>query len=77
MKNQQQRSEFEPWYTGDHLLTDSVILTETYVDSIISGVPKKSKRSPGAPKGILNSLILSKREDLLFWILIALALLVF
>lgn len=67
----------EPWFAGDKLLTDSVVLTDTYVNSVISDVTDKIPGSSSASKAKLGSLILTRREDILFWILMLLLFLAF
>jgi hypothetical protein len=77
MKCQRHWSEFELWHTDDQLLTDSMVLSKKHVDSVFDNFLDDQGNSPDESKGILNSLILSRREDLLFWILIVLTPLIF
>ena len=75
IKNERHRSEFQPWHADDELLTNSMILAETYVDPFFGDVRNEIPKLRNASRGILNSSILSPREDLLFWVMTVLALL--
>ena len=75
MMNERSRSKPASWSFADQLLTDSMILSETYVDSIIRDERNENRTSVNDSRRVLKSSILSQREDLLFWIMIALALL--
>jgi len=52
-----------------------MILAETYVDPFFGDVRNEIPKLRNASRGILNSSILSPREDLLFWVMTVLALL--
>ena len=68
MEKQRRRSEFAPGQVYDRLVTDSMILSEQYVDSAIGGDREDFSDPHRAPQGILNGLILS----LVLWALILL-----
>jgi hypothetical protein len=72
MNRQRHRSQFESGQHYDQLVTDSMILSETFVDSAIRNGRDDTPIPHRAARGILNGLILS----LLFWVLILLPFLI-
>jgi hypothetical protein len=72
MRNQGYRSEAGPRPTYEQLVTDSVILTETYVESAIKHNRSDSPNPHRAAEGMLNAFMLS----LLLWVLILLPFLI-
>lgn len=73
MKSQRHRSELAPGQTYDQLVTDSVILSEEYVESAINDDRGGASNPHSAAQGILTGLILS----LVIWALILLPFLLF
>ena len=73
MKSQRHRSELAPGQTYDQLVTDSIILSEEYVESAIKDERSDTSNPHSAAQGILTGLILS----LLIWALILLPFLLF
>ena len=73
MKDQPHRSKYEPGQVYDQLVTDSMILSEKYVESAIKDNRNDAPNPLNVPQGMLNGLILS----LLLWILVLLPFLVF
>ena len=73
MNNQRHRSEREPWQAHDQFVTDSMILSDEFVESSLVGNHSDTRNWHRAPQGILNGLLLS----LLFWALFLLPFLVF
>ena len=72
MDSQRDRSQFEPWQRHDQLVTDSMILSEAYVEFAIKHGRNDTLNPHRAAHGILNGLILS----LLLWVLILLPFLI-
>lgn len=73
MRSYQHRSELEPEQAYGQLVTDSMILSEEYVESAIRDNPNDTPNPLSAPRGILTGLVLS----LLIWALILLPFLIF
>jgi hypothetical protein len=73
MDNQWRRSQIETHQVYDQLVTDSVILSDEYVESALSGRRSDTRNPHRAPQGILNGLFIS----LLLWALFLLPFLVF
>ena len=73
MISQRHRSDFEPMQANGQLATDSMILSEKYVESAIKDNGNDTPNPQSAPQGILYGLILS----LFLWALILLPFLIF
>jgi hypothetical protein len=72
MASQRDLSEFERGQAYDQFVTDSMILSEKYVESSIKHSPNDTSNPHRAAEGILTGLMLS----LLLWVLILLPFLV-
>ncbi|NCF73600.1 MAG: hypothetical protein GWP67_08880 [Gammaproteobacteria bacterium] len=72
MRNQRNRSEIEPGQAYDQLVTDSMVLSEKYVESAIKDSRNDTPNPHRAAEGFLNGLMLS----LVLWALILLPFLV-
>ena len=73
MDNQRHRYEFELRQTYDQFVTDSIILSDEFVESSLAGNRSDDRNPHRASQGILNGLILST----LLWVLFLLPFLVF
>ena len=73
MDNQRHRYEFELRQTYDQFVTDSMILSDEFVESSLAGKSSNARNPHRASQGIMNGLILS----ILLWALILLPFLVF
>lgn len=73
MNKPRHRSGFEPRQVYDQLVTDSMILSDEYVESALAGKRSDTRNPHRAPQGILNGLFLS----LLFWAMFLLPFLIF
>ena len=73
MDNQRHRSERPPWQAYDQFVTDSMILSDEFVESALADTQSDTRNPHRASQGILNGLILS----LLLWALVLLPFLVF
>lgn len=73
MENQRHRPGSEPRQAYDQFVTDSMILSDEFVESSLVGNRSDTRYSHRAPQGFLNGLLLS----LLFWALILLPFLIF
>ena len=71
MKGQRSLLGFEKWHDDDQLVTDSIVLRESDVNSMLDDEVRKSRNISGF---LLSGFVLSKREELLFWVLVLLAL---
>ena len=74
MDNKRRWSNLEHWQFDDESLTDSVVLAQTHVDLAFGDDSDGSRETNRSSKRVLDSLILSPREDLLFWILMLIVL---
>jgi hypothetical protein len=73
MKRQRRLPGFETWNDDDQFLTDSIVMRESDVNSMLGNEVPNSRNASGV---MLSGLVLSKREERLFWVLIFLALVV-
>jgi hypothetical protein len=76
MIEQRLRDGFETLDADDQMLTDSLVMWESDVSSMLGAVRNEVPSSPNASGFLLSGSVLSRREELLFWVLILLALLV-
>ena len=73
MENQRHRPGSEPRQAYDQFVTDSMILSDEFVESSLAGKSSNARNPHRASQGILNGLILST----LLWVLFLLPFLVF
>ena len=75
MHGQRLRDGFETLRADDQLLTDSLVMWESDVSRLLGVAPNEAQSSANASGIILSGLVLSRREELLLWVLILLVLL--